>query len=78
MEVKKIEALKTWPKLKLINDIQVFLSFANFYRRFIKSCNKIAALLTSMSKTSLRPITSTVRKFNKICGGELVVVGRAV
>ena len=35
----------------LINwDIQVFLGFANFYRRFIKGFSKIAAPLTSMLK----------------------------
>ena len=31
IEDKKIEVVKEFPKLKLIWDIQVFLSFANFY-----------------------------------------------
>ena len=35
MEEKQIEAVKNWPKPKLIRDIQVFLGFANFYQRFI-------------------------------------------
>ena len=32
---KKIDTMKNWPKRKPIHDIQVFLGFANFYRRFI-------------------------------------------
>ena len=30
-----VKAIKEWPELKFYRDIQVFLSFANFYRRFI-------------------------------------------
>ncbi len=35
MEEEKIEAVKTWPEPQSVRDIQVFLGFANFYRRFI-------------------------------------------
>ena len=35
IEAKKIEVVRKWPKPKLVRDIQVFLDFANFYRRFI-------------------------------------------
>ena len=35
-----------------MKDIQVFLSFANFYRRFIQNLNKIAGPPTSMLKTT--------------------------
>ena len=35
MEEERIDAVKTWPEPKSIRDIQVFLGFANFYRRFI-------------------------------------------
>ena len=31
MEDKRIEAIKQWPELQLIRDIQVFLGFADFY-----------------------------------------------
>ena len=31
IEDKKIEAVKNWPKLKSVQDIKVFLGFANFY-----------------------------------------------
>ena len=51
MEDKQIEAVKQWLEPQLIRDIQVFLGFANFYRRFIQGFNWIAAPLTSMLKT---------------------------
>ena len=42
MREEKIEAVKAWPEPQSIQNIQVFLSFTNFYRRFIKSFSKIA------------------------------------
>ena len=54
IEEERIEAVKTWPELKSIRDIQVFLGFANFYRRFIQGFSKIAMPLTSMLKTTAR------------------------
>ena len=55
MEEEKIDAVKAWPKPKSVQDIQVFIGFANFYQRFIQGFSKIAALLTSMLKTSPQP-----------------------
>ena len=42
--------MKNWPKCKLVHNIQIFLCFTNFYRRFIQGFNKIAAPLTSILK----------------------------
>ena len=55
MEEERIDAVKAWPEPKSIRDIQVFIGFANFYQRFIQGFSKIAALLTSMLKTSPQP-----------------------
>ena len=52
MEEGRIEAVKAWPEPKSIRDIQVFLGFANFYRRFIQGFSRIAAPLTSMLKAT--------------------------
>ena len=52
MEDEQIEAVKQWPEPQSVRDIQVFLGFANFYRRFIQGFSRIAAPLTSMLKTS--------------------------
>ena len=51
MAEKKIEVIKNWPEPQSIKDIQVFLGFANLYRRFIKNFDRIAALLTSILQT---------------------------
>ena len=53
MKPKKIEVVKEWLKPKSVWDIQVFLSFVNFYRRFIQSFSKIAASLTLMLKITM-------------------------
>ena len=31
IKATKIKVVKNWPKLNLVRNIQVFLSFANFY-----------------------------------------------
>ena len=58
MEDKQIEAVKNWPEPTSVRDIQVFIDFANFYRRFIRGFSRIAALLTSLLKTT--------RSFNEL------------
>ena len=50
MEVEKIEIIKDWPEPKSIQNIEVFLCFANFYQQFIQGFNKIVALLTLILK----------------------------
>ena len=55
MEVNQIEMVRKWPELKSIQNIQVFLGFANFYQRFIQAFSNIIALLTSILKTTGLP-----------------------
>ncbi len=52
MKEKRIEVVRDWPELQSVRDIQVFLGFANFYRRFIRNFSRIAAPLTSMLQTT--------------------------
>ena len=52
MKEKRIDIVKTWPKSKLVQDIPVFIRFANFYWRFIQGFSKITTLLISILKTS--------------------------
>ena len=52
IEDKKIKAVKQWPEPQLVQDIQVFFGFANFYHQFIQGFSRIAALCISMLKTS--------------------------
>ena len=50
IEDKKIEAVKQWLEPQSVQDIQIFLGFANFYWRFIQRFSRIAALFTSILK----------------------------
>ncbi len=52
IEEERIETVRDWPEPQSVRDIQVFLGFANFYRRFIKNFCRIAALLTSILRTT--------------------------
>ena len=54
MSERKVEAVKNWEVPKSVKDIQRFLGFANFHRRFIKGFSGIC-----------RPITNLLRKETK-------------
>ena len=58
MEAKRIKVVKDWPKSKSVQDIQVFLGFANFYQQFIQGFSKIVATLTSILKTTNKLVLS--------------------
>lgn len=50
MDLAKVEAVLTWPEPTTVKELQSFLGFANFYRRFIKRYSKVAQLLTELTK----------------------------
>ena len=41
MDLKKFSGVNNWEILKTIQNIQCFLGFANFYRRFLKGFSRI-------------------------------------
>jgi len=45
MQKEKIEGVLNWPAPRNIKEVQKFLGFANYYRRFIKDFARIVALL---------------------------------
>jgi hypothetical protein len=57
MESSRIEAIQTWPMPKTAHDIQVFLGFTGFYRRFIRKYAKISAPLTDLLRKETTPFT---------------------
>ena len=59
MEEERISSIRDWPQPLCVRDIQVFIGFANFFRRFIKGSSKIARPLTSMLKTTGAKLPST-------------------
>jgi hypothetical protein len=48
MDPAKVNTILEWQPPKSVKDIQIFLGFANFYRRFIKNYSKITAPLTKL------------------------------
>ena len=50
MDPAKVSTIINWPTLINVKDVQSFLEFINFYRRFIYSYSKIATLLTYFIK----------------------------
>lgn len=53
MDPVKIECVKSWKTPVCIKDIQAFLGFANFYRRFIKNFSSLAKPLTELTKKDI-------------------------
>ena len=50
ISTEKVQAVKDWPILKTVRNIQEFLGFANFYRRFIENFTKVTQLLIELTK----------------------------
>ena len=48
MEQEKIKAVKEWKTLTRLKDVESFLRFANFYRRFIQNFSHIARPLNEL------------------------------
>jgi hypothetical protein len=45
-----VKAVLDWPILKTVTEIQEFMGFANFYRRFIKGYSEIIISFTNLIK----------------------------
>ena len=50
MDPTKIETVVKWEPLRHLKDVQTFLGFANFYRRFVLGYSSIVAPLTELTK----------------------------
>ena len=50
MERSRVDVITQWPEPTSYHDLQVFLGFANFYRRFIKNYSAVIRPLTDMLK----------------------------
>ena len=53
MDPAKVSAITSWPSPQSVHDVQVFIGFANFYRRFIENYSKIILPLTSLLKKDM-------------------------
>jgi hypothetical protein len=48
MDPKKVQAIQDWPVPRNVTEVQEFIRFANFYRRFIKDYSGIIIPLTNL------------------------------
>lgn len=53
MDPAKFTAVREWPSPSGRKELQRFLGFSNFYRRFIRNYSRIAAPLTALTSTSI-------------------------
>ena len=53
MDPAKVAAILDWPVPKTVKEVQSFLGFANFYRKFIKDYSAVATPLTTLTRKSV-------------------------
>jgi hypothetical protein len=53
MSPNKVKEVLEWKQPTIVKEMQSFLGFANFYRRFIKNYSKIAASLIELTKKDI-------------------------
>jgi hypothetical protein len=49
MDLNKVKAIMEWPTLTMKRELQQFLGFVNFYRRFVKGFTKLEKPLTKLT-----------------------------
>ena len=56
MNKRRVKAIQKWSRPKFFHEVQIFLSFVNFYRRFIHHYSQIVESLTNLLKGSIKGI----------------------
>jgi hypothetical protein len=54
MDPEKIKAVQEWPRPTSLKDVQAFLGFCNFYRRFITGYSNIVKPLTTLTSNAAK------------------------
>lgn len=73
MDPEKVSAVQAWQLPRCLKDVQAFLGFANFYRRFIRGFSHICKPLTALTQKDvpadsfpLQPGTPPAEAFEKL------------
>jgi hypothetical protein len=53
MDPRKVQTVKNCTVPKIVKDVQAFLGFANFYRRFISGFSELASPLTRLTRKNI-------------------------
>ena len=53
MDPAKVSAILDWPVPRTVKEVQSFLGFANFYRKFIVNYSELATPLTTLTRKSI-------------------------
>ena len=53
MAESKVQAIKDWPKPRKVKEVQSFLGFANFYRRFIANYSDLTVPLNRLTRKNV-------------------------
>ena len=54
MDPAKVVAIMDWPIPKTVKEVQSFLGFSNFYRKFILHYSSLTSPLTSLTRKGVR------------------------
>jgi hypothetical protein len=54
MNPKKIKIIQNWQIPFCLTDVQAFIEFSNFYRRFVRDFSKIIALMVVLTRKEIR------------------------
>ncbi|KAK3515199.1 hypothetical protein QTP70_010600 [Hemibagrus guttatus] len=57
MDKRKVAAIRDWPLPTIIKELQQFLGFANFYRRFIRGYSSLTSPLTNLLRNKPKSLT---------------------
>ena len=61
VDPKKVEAVMSWERPKLVFEIRSFLGLAGYYRRFIEDFSRLAAPMTRLTRKEVK------FKWNDLC-----------
>lgn len=64
MDEQKVTAVLNWPQPTTLKELQWFLGFANFYRRFIRNFSAVANPLMSMVKKGINQLNGPMPRFS--------------
>ena len=59
MSTEKVSAITDWPTPWKVKDVQLFLGFCNFYRRFIWNYSAITVPITRLTRSNVKWVWST-------------------